>query len=172
MKKITSFILSLIVVISSCFFISDNSVTAYAADEKWDLKASYEADGEFSVDTAEKSGNGKYSIKIKNNDYGVSRVEKTFKVKPNTTYRATVMAKCVDYKKSSIRQKLYIMRAIILPIFILTLRKADYLAESLEVRQYNIHSNYFENRKNRWNRIDILMLLIHIFIFLILGVIL
>jgi len=101
MKKITSFILSLIVVISSCFFISDNSVTAYAADEKWDLKASYEADGEFSVDTAEKSGNGKYSIKIKNNDYGVSRVEKTFKVKPNTTYRATVMAKCVDYKKSS-----------------------------------------------------------------------
>lgn len=101
MKKITSFILSLVVAISSCFFISNNTLTAYADDAKWDFKYSYEANGEFSVDTTQKSGNGKYSIKIKNNDYGVSRVEKSFKVKPNTQYRATVMAKCVDYKKSS-----------------------------------------------------------------------
>ncbi len=100
MKKITSFILSLAVFIGSCFFISDNTVNAYADSQKWDFKYSYEANGEFSVDTAQKSGDGKYSIKIKNNDYGVSRVEKSFKVKPNTTYRATVMAKCVDYKKS------------------------------------------------------------------------
>ena len=101
MKKITSFILSLVVVISACLFIPSNTMTAYAASQKWDIKASYEANAEFSVDTTQKSGNGTYSIKIKNNDYGVSRVEKTFKVKPNTKYRATVMAKCVNYKKSN-----------------------------------------------------------------------
>lgn len=80
--------------------MSDAQMHAYASSKKWDRTGSYDTKAEFSVDKKQKCGNGKYSIKIKNIDYGVSRVEKTFKVKPNTRYRATVMAKCVNFKKS------------------------------------------------------------------------
>lgn len=80
----------------------------------------------------------------------------------------------IDYKKTNLRGKLSIIKAIIFPMFVLTLRRADHLAESLEVRGYTIDSNYFENIKEQWNIFDIGVFLVHVvlFIVLILGVIL
>ena len=80
----------------------------------------------------------------------------------------------IDYKRANLCGKLSIIKAIIFPIFILTLRRADSLAESLEVRGYNMDSNYFDVDRQKWSLFDICMLLIHIllFIILILGVIL
>lgn len=105
MKKIISVILC--VIISIGFFISDSCMLAYATDIKWNEqqygKKFGNDDVDFSIDTSEKSGNGKYSIKITNKKYTdkyVPRVEKTFDVKPNTTYKATVIAKCVGFKKA------------------------------------------------------------------------
>lgn len=97
MKRTISIIVSLILI---CFCLFDAQMLVYAGSKKWDFQASYDTKAKFSVDKKQKSGNGKYSIKIRNIDYGVSRVEKTFKVKPNTRYKATVMAKCVNFKKS------------------------------------------------------------------------
>lgn len=105
MKKVISIILC--VIISIGFLISDNRMIAYADSIKWNEQqygTKYgNSDVDFSIDTIQKSGNGKYSIKIKNNKYTdkyIPRVEKTFEVKPNTMYKATVIAKCADYKKS------------------------------------------------------------------------
>ncbi|MCR4947283.1 MAG: hypothetical protein K5929_10115 [Lachnospiraceae bacterium] len=81
--------------------VLNENTNVYADSQKWDEAVSYDANAKFSIDLSQKSGNGSYSIKIKNVDYGISRVEKTFKVKPNTTYRASVMAKCQDFNKSS-----------------------------------------------------------------------
>jgi len=98
MNKITPIIVSFIVV---CFCIFDLQVFAYEGNQKWDVQAAYGTETEFSIDTTQKSGNGEYAIKIKNLDYGISRVEKSFAVKPHTMYRATVMAKCTDFNQST-----------------------------------------------------------------------
>lgn len=80
----------------------------------------------------------------------------------------------IDYKNISLYRKLTVIRAIIFPIFILTLKKADHLAESLDVRRYNIKSDYFNDKGKKWDKIDICILGIHIILFfiLVLGVIL
>lgn len=80
----------------------------------------------------------------------------------------------IDYKNANLKEKLYIMRAIIFPVFVLTLRKADYLAEAIEVRGYNIDSNYFNSKKQTCNGYETCILIIHIILFMIiiLGVIL
>ena len=74
----------------------------------------------------------------------------------------------IDYKKTNLRGKLSIIKAIIFPIFVLTIRRADHLAESLEVRGYNIENNYFDDVKEKWNIFDVFILLIHIILFIIL----
>lgn len=49
------------------------------------------------VDRKEKYSGSDYSIRITNEDYYCSYVSKTFDVKPNCHYRASVMAKCEGY---------------------------------------------------------------------------
>lgn len=80
----------------------------------------------------------------------------------------------IDYKKTNIRGKLSIIKAIIFPIFVLTLRRADLLAESLEVRNYNLENDCCCTKNGEWDLFDFCILGIHILLFLILilGVIL
>ena len=98
MKKTVLILLSFILV---CFCTFDIQVFASEESKKWDRQGEYGGKAEISIDTTQKCGNGEYSIKITNTDYGVSRVEKTFDVKPHTMYRASVMVKCVDFEKTT-----------------------------------------------------------------------
>lgn len=77
------------------------SVTAYAEGQLWD--STYDKNG-CSVITTDKKvyyGNSGYSIKIKNKNYNAADVKKTFNVKKNTHYRASVMVKYSGYSKAS-----------------------------------------------------------------------
>ena len=84
---------------------SDCKGTVYFSDIQieevfpWDAAhEAYRGRTEFSVDKTRASGDGDYSIKIVNNEYNLSYVAKTFEVKKNTHYRASVMAKCSGYE--------------------------------------------------------------------------
>lgn len=53
---------------------------------------------EYSVDTSVYHGSSRYSIKIKNNDYNATYVEKTYDVEPFTTYKFSAWVKYSGYK--------------------------------------------------------------------------
>lgn len=80
----------------------------------------------------------------------------------------------INYKSVSLCKKFSVIKTIIFPLFISTLRKADHLAEALEVRGYNIENSYYNSNSTKVGLIDYVMLLLHgiLFIILILGVIL
>ncbi len=73
----------------------------------------------------------------------------------------------VDYKYLNLKGKLLSLRSLIIPLFILTLKKADDLADSMETRLYDIDSNRVNFRENSWGIYDTIILIIHIFIWVI-----
>ena len=80
----------------------------------------------------------------------------------------SVKGRGINVEKGSIKQKLMLLNSIIVPMFILTLRKADVLAESLELR-YDDKS--VTTITYKVNISDIIILIIHV-ILIIIGVIL
>lgn len=77
------------------------SVTAYAEQQLWDETSDKNGYSEITIDKKVYYGNSGYSIKIKNNNYNSADVKKTFNVKKNTHYRASVMVKYSGYSKDS-----------------------------------------------------------------------
>jgi len=78
--------------------VTSKAVTFVPKEIKWDNTVSYTGGVNVSVDRKVKYGSSKYSIKIINTDYECGYAEKTFDVKPNSTYKATVMVKVDGYK--------------------------------------------------------------------------
>lgn len=66
----------------------------------------------------------------------------------------------MDYKHMKIRQKLYIWKAILFPILDNSIHYADAVADTMEVRMYS--TNQFRFRKNSFQFMDILGVLLHI----------
>lgn len=77
------------------------SVTAYAEQQLWDKTSDKNGCSVITTDKKVYYGNSGYSIKIKNKDYNAADVKKTFNVKKNTHYRASVMVKYSGYSKAS-----------------------------------------------------------------------
>ena len=78
----------------------ETDIKAKAAEDKsiWHEGWHKNDSRKISVDTKNSYGNSAYSFKLQNTDYNDSRIEKTFKVKPNTYYRASVMVKYSGYE--------------------------------------------------------------------------
>lgn len=73
--------------------------------------------------------------------------------------------KGINYKKQNLKNKLLILKAIILPIFNLSLKKADNTADILDIRLYNI-----DKKRNNYSKIkifDIMVLIVNIIIIII-----
>ena len=77
------------------------SVTAFAAGNKWDSTFDNNSCSVISIDKNVYYSNSGYSIKITNNSYNAAGVKKTFSVKKNSHYRATVMTKYSGYSRAS-----------------------------------------------------------------------
>lgn len=73
-------------------------ISASAKKKKWEKTYSYNGNTSFSVTKKVKYKKNQYSIKITNKKYNVAYVQKTFKVKKNTHYKASVLAKISGYK--------------------------------------------------------------------------
>lgn len=68
----------------------------------------------------------------------------------------------MDYKRMDMKQKLYIWKIILFPLFDNSMRYADAVADTMEVRLYA--TNQFRFRKNSLQFMDILGILFHIFL--------
>lgn len=67
----------------------------------------------------------------------------------------------VDYNNSNLKGKFIAIKAMIIPMFIMTLKKADDLAITMSVRLYNINSKRTNLRNNKWKFFDTYMSLMH-----------
>lgn len=70
----------------------------------------------------------------------------------------------IDYNNSNFQGKFLALRAMILPMFILSFKRADELADSMEVRLYNINTKRTNYRLNKWGFFDTYMVLVHLLI--------
>lgn len=69
-------------------------------------------------------------------------------------------------KDSSINSKLIGLKSLIIPLYISSIRRADKLADLMELRFFDLD---FKKtlKKNKWNYLDILFIIIHVIILLI-----
>lgn len=68
----------------------------------------------------------------------------------------------IDYYASNIKGKFVAIKSMLLPMFILTVRRADTLSEAMQVRLYNINLKRTNFRINKWGLFDTFLFLIHL----------
>ncbi len=68
----------------------------------------------------------------------------------------------IDYHNSGLKGKFIAIKSMIIPMFVLTVKKADDLADAMAVRLYSINSKRTNFRINKWYFFDTYMVLIHI----------
>jgi energy-coupling factor transport system permease protein len=73
----------------------------------------------------------------------------------------------VDYTASSIKDKIKAFKALLVPMFILSFKRADTLAESMEIRLYDVNKKRTNYRINRWKTFDLYVVTMHILILVI-----
>lgn len=68
----------------------------------------------------------------------------------------------IDFNTSNIKDKLVAIKSLIIPMFVLTIKRADELAEAMEVRLFSIHKKRTNFRQNSWGFYDTYLVSIHI----------
>ncbi|MBE6144547.1 MAG: energy-coupling factor transporter transmembrane protein EcfT [Firmicutes bacterium] len=68
----------------------------------------------------------------------------------------------IDYYNSNLKGKFIAIKAMIIPMFIITLKKADNLADAMTVRLYSVNAKRTNFRINKWHFFDSYMVLIHL----------
>ena len=71
----------------------------------------------------------------------------------------------IDYNNSNIVGKFLSLKSMLIPMFVLTIRRADTLAESMQVRLYNINAKRTNYRLNKWGIFDTFLFLLHFIVF-------
>lgn len=79
----------------------------------------------------------------------------------------TQASRGIDYYNSNFKGKLLAIKSLILPMVILTIKKADQLADSMEIRLYNINEKRTNFRLNRWGVFDTYLVLMHLLLLII-----
>ena len=64
----------------------------------WNSAYSYAGTTTFEIDTKNVTNSAPFSLKLKNSDYNVAFIKRTYDVNPSTKYRFSAMAKCTGYK--------------------------------------------------------------------------
>lgn len=68
----------------------------------------------------------------------------------------------IDYYNSGIKGRFIAIKSLIIPMFILTLKKADDLADSMTIRLFSIHQTRTNYRINKWGLYDTFLVSSHI----------
>ena len=69
----------------------------------------------------------------------------------------------IDLYSYSIKEKIISLKSLIIPMFILTFKQADNLADIMEVRLYDINKTR-KHLVNKWGIYDIFLILVYLFI--------
>ncbi|MFI3307057.1 MAG: energy-coupling factor transporter transmembrane protein EcfT [Mycoplasmatota bacterium] len=75
----------------------------------------------------------------------------------------------VDYNNSNVKEKITIINSLFIPSFYMSIKKANNLADAMEVRQYDLE-NIKIKKANKFNNVEKTILLVFLTVFL-LGVI-
>lgn len=75
----------------------------------------------------------------------------------------------VDFYGGNIKTKIISIKSLLLPMFMLTMRKADLLAEVMTIRLYDINSSKYKYHKNKFYYFDYIYLCLNI---IIIGIVL
>lgn len=67
----------------------------------------------------------------------------------------------IDYYNSSIKGKFMAIKSMVIPMFVLTIKRADDLADAMAVRLYNVNDKRTNFRINKWHFFDTYMIMIH-----------
>ena len=73
----------------------------------------------------------------------------------------------IDYYNSNLKGKYVAVKAMLFPMINLTIKKADDLADAMEVRLFSINNKRTNYRINKWNMFDNYILFVHIILFII-----
>ena len=73
----------------------------------------------------------------------------------------------IDYYNSNLKGKILAIKSLIIPMFVLSIKKADDLADSMEVRLYNVNSKRINFRQNKWYFYDTFLVLMHLGLFIL-----
>ena len=73
----------------------------------------------------------------------------------------------IDYYNSNLKGKYVAVKAMLFPMINLTIKKADDLADAMEVRLFRINNKRTNYRINKWNMFDNYILFVHIILFII-----
>ena len=76
----------------------------------------------------------------------------------------------IDYNSSNIKDKFVAIKALIVPMFVLTIKRADELADAMEVRLFSIYRKRTNFRQNKWGFYDTYLVSIHVVLMLTLIV--
>src|SRR5574344_209265 len=73
----------------------------------------------------------------------------------------------IDYYNSNLKGKFIAIKSLIVPMFVLTIKRADQLADSMEVRLFSIHKERTNFRQNKWGFYDTYLVLIHVIVLIV-----
>jgi energy-coupling factor transport system permease protein len=68
----------------------------------------------------------------------------------------------IDFYHSGIREKVIAVSSMLFPMFILSFKRADNLADAMEVRLYDCNSKRTNYRMNKWTSLDDMMIVLHV----------
>ena len=73
----------------------------------------------------------------------------------------------IDYYNYNFKDKLLALKSLVIPMFVLSFKKADDLADAMEVRLYNVNSRRTNFRQNKWRFYDTFIVLMHLGLFIL-----
>lgn len=73
----------------------------------------------------------------------------------------------VDYYNSDLKGKFIAIKSMLIPMFVVTLKKADNLAEVMAIRLYDVNEKRTNFRINKWCFFDTYMVIIHLSILIL-----
>lgn len=73
----------------------------------------------------------------------------------------------IDFKHSNLKGKVIAVSSMIVPMFVLTAKKSDKIADAMEVRLYNYNTPRTNYRFSRWTNFDDNMIVIHLSILIL-----
>lgn len=82
----------------------------------------------------------------------------------------TQASRGVDYYNSDIKGKIEAIKTMVIPMFRLSLKKVDNLAESMKVRLFSYDNRRTNYRINKWGLFDTVSFLIHSLLFILILV--
>lgn len=73
----------------------------------------------------------------------------------------------IDYRYTNIKSKLIALSSMLTPMFILSFKRAETIANAMDVRLYGYSNNRTNYRLNKWSELDNTMIVIHLAILII-----